>query len=268
MNNQDKPKSGLVKFLEEKGFYIILFLCVIAIGISGYVLLFSGSETPEDQYLSDDSIYSDDYSDVYGSERGDGWPVDDTLSGDNDMVVPAVTPSVIESNPGITPHPTYDPSKYPTATPTPKPTPKPSSKPTMALASVFVKPVPGKVLQEYSGNELVYSKTMRDWRTHNGIDFAATDGEKVYAVADGIVEDIYEDNLLGTCVVVNHGGDVRSYYCGLMTNVVVLKDAEIKMGAVIGGVSAAAAYETLEPTHLHFEMTFKGEYVNPFDYIK
>lgn len=36
-----KHDSKLLDFFEEKGFYIILFLCVAAIGISGYVLFFS-----------------------------------------------------------------------------------------------------------------------------------------------------------------------------------------------------------------------------------
>ena len=30
--------------------------------------------------------------------------------------------------------------------------------------------MPGRVLNAFSGDELVYNKTLGDWRTHNGID--------------------------------------------------------------------------------------------------
>ena len=37
--NQER-KRRILQFVEDKGFYIILALCVTAIGISGYVLFF------------------------------------------------------------------------------------------------------------------------------------------------------------------------------------------------------------------------------------
>ena len=46
---------------------------------------------------------------------------------------------------------------------------------------------------------------MQDWRTHNGIDIAATAGQAVASIADGTVTAIYEDDYLGTTVVLSHG---------------------------------------------------------------
>ena len=34
--------------------------------------------------------------------------------------------------------------------------------------------MPGRVLNAFSGDELVYNKTLGDWRTHNGVDYACT----------------------------------------------------------------------------------------------
>ena len=65
----------------------------------------------------------------------------------------------------------------------------------------FVRPVSGEVLRDYSGDELVYDRTMGDWRTHNGVDFLAADGALVCAVADGVIEDVYRDEYYGTCLL-------------------------------------------------------------------
>ena len=39
-----------------------------------------------------------------------------------------------------------------------------------SAAPASTRPVSGRILNAYSGDELVYNKTLGDWRTHNGID--------------------------------------------------------------------------------------------------
>ena len=40
MQNNENRKNGPVRtFLREKGYYIVLFLCLAAVGISGYVFV-------------------------------------------------------------------------------------------------------------------------------------------------------------------------------------------------------------------------------------
>ena len=48
-----------------------------------------------------------------------------------------------------------------------------SSPASSSAAPASTQPVSGRVLNSYSGDELVYSKTLGDWRTHNGVDYAA-----------------------------------------------------------------------------------------------
>ena len=50
-----------------------------------------------------------------------------------------------------------------------------------SAAPASTQPVSGRVLNSYSGDELVYSKTLGDWRTHNGVDYAASRGAEVTA---------------------------------------------------------------------------------------
>ena len=47
-----------------------------------------------------------------------------------------------------------------------------------SAAPASTQPVSGRVLNSYSGDELVYSKTLGDWRTHNGVDYAASMARK------------------------------------------------------------------------------------------
>ena len=66
-----------------------------------------------------------------------------------------------------------------------------------SAAPASTRPVSGRILNAYSGDELVYNKTLGDWRTHNGIDYAAAKGEKVSAPAAGKVTLAGADGKLG-----------------------------------------------------------------------
>ena len=50
-----------------------------------------------------------------------------------------------------------------------------------SAAPASTQPFSGRVLNAYSGDELVYSKTLGDWRTHNGVDYACAEGSAVSA---------------------------------------------------------------------------------------
>ena len=65
---------------------------------------------------------------------------------------------------------------------------------------------------------------MGDWRVHTGIDFQTLDGERVSAVADGTVKDIYYDAMLGYCIRIAHSDGIESLYCNLMKNATVKKE--------------------------------------------
>ena len=62
-------------------------------------------------------------------------------------------------------------------------------------------PVGQKLTKEFSGKDPIYSQTLNDWRVHEGVDLSAEEGEKVKAVSAGTVKDIYEDPMLGTCLL-------------------------------------------------------------------
>lgn len=124
-------------------------------------------------------------------------------------------------------------------------------------------PCEGRVIAECSLDDLVYCAAMDDWRTHNGIDYAAAEGESVHAAAAGTVSRVYSDDMLGATVVIDHGDGISTLYGSLADIDSVKVGASVAKGDVIGTVGKSCALEkNLEP-HLHFEVLKDGNPENP-----
>lgn len=124
-------------------------------------------------------------------------------------------------------------------------------------------PCVGRVITECSLDDLVYCAAMDDWRTHNGIDYAAAEGESVHAAAAGTVSRVYSDDMLGATVVIDHGDGISTLYGSLADTDSVKVGASVAKGDVIGTVGKSCALEkNLEP-HLHFEVLKDGNPENP-----
>ncbi len=128
-------------------------------------------------------------------------------------------------------------------------------------------PLQGELLNEHSEGELVYNKTMEDWRTHNGIDIAAEVGTAIKAAADGVVEFAGADGLNGYCVIIDHGS-FKTKYCGLQESDIISPDAQVKAGDVIGGVGVTCETESAETPHLHFELIVDDKSENPLKFVE
>jgi murein DD-endopeptidase MepM/ murein hydrolase activator NlpD len=128
-------------------------------------------------------------------------------------------------------------------------------------SSFYLNPVGGKVLKFYS-DELVFSETMGDYRTHRGVDFEAQAGETVYAINKGTVTAVYEDNLLGKVVEIDHAHNVIARYCAVETSLRV--GDKIGIGQPIGTLTKIPL-EAKDESHLHLEITHNGELVDPID---
>ncbi len=268
MMNKKTKFETMLDFLAGKGFYIILFVCVAAIAVSGYILLFGQSSAPNPEDLvMDESInwLTPSSSPVSPSPAPSGK---DALGPEAGGAVEVLNPADIDvkPTPGSSTKPTQPPiTPQPSATPapqTPAPTAKPS--PTPAPAPKFMWPVSGEILKTYAHDDLVYSDTMGDWRAHVGVDIEAGVGTEVMACADGVVKDIYEDPQLGTCVVIEHKNSLVSLYASLQEVVTAKLDETVRIGDVIGGVGQSALWESADAPHLHFEMFKDGKSIDPF----
>lgn len=128
--------------------------------------------------------------------------------------------------------------------------------------SFYKYPLSESVLKGYS-EELVYDETMGDYRAHAAVDFSATKGDEVVAVNDGLVLDVYTDNMLGTVVVIDHGGTFIVKYCGL-DSVSVKKGKFVDIGNKIGTLGEVPM-ENAQASHLHMQASYDGKPVNPLD---
>ena len=131
----------------------------------------------------------------------------------------------------------------------------------------FIRPVSGALLRGFSMETLSYDRTMADWRVHRGWDMAGSAGETVAAVSGGTVTAVYEDDLLGTVVEIDHGGDVVSVYANLDAAPYVSVGQSVRGGDAIGVIGATALAESGEEAHLHFAMRRGGSAVDPGEYL-
>lgn len=128
-------------------------------------------------------------------------------------------------------------------------------------------PVEGTLKKEFSHGELVFSETMNDYRTHSGIDIAASDGEAVVSVARGTIKDVYLDPLWGMTVEVDHGNGIVSVYKNLSETLPegIKSGVYVQDGGIIGAVSSSALVEIGELPHLHFEVYKDGVAQDPVE---
>ncbi len=128
-------------------------------------------------------------------------------------------------------------------------------------------PVAGKTVAEYSMDALCYNQTTRDWRVHDGVDFAAEAGATVSAAADGTVYTVYEDETMGMTVVVKHDGGYTTKYASLGAEVSVKAGDNVTAGQKIGVVGCTALLENAIGDHLHFSVSCNGTVVDPVEFL-
>ena len=146
----------------------------------------------------------------------------------------------------------------------PSTAPAPSAAP---APLVFTWPVKGTVAAGFAVETLAYNETMGDWRTHSGLDITADLGAKVLSTANGVVSHIYQDDMMGTVVEIDHGEGLVSQYANLAETPTVSVGDAVTTGAVIGSVGQTAASESGQAAHLHFAMYQDGVPVDPTGYL-
>lgn len=257
------------RFLAGKGFYIVLFLCVAVIGVSAWILLFSGGEDGE---WTDVISLTENLTDT-------GNTASPSPDASNDADLGAAIKPVVSAAPPAQDLAEKDETEADTdsedagsdaenpSEDTPNAGSETDAEETLSEDVTFIWPLAGEISAAYSMDELAYSKTMGDWRTHSGVDISAQIGTKVMAVASGVVAKVYEDEMFGMTVVIDHGAGVCSVYSNLAGTPNVAEGDSVSMGDVIGAVGDTAIGETGEVAHLHFAMTNGAVYVSPHDYL-
>lgn len=100
-------------------------------------------------------------------------------------------------------------------------------------------------------------------KLHEGMDFTAPVGTKIYATGDGVVEKVESSKRgYGKRVVIDHGYGYKTRYAHL-EDFNVQRGEEVKRGDVIGYVGNSGL--SVAP-HLHYEVQKDNEKVDPIHY--
>lgn len=220
------------KFFAGKGFYIVLALCIAVIGISAVSI-------------------------ALNSDGGKAPELDPGLSLSNPTEQPA-TPPVITPTPEVKTNIEQDKNAVVSTW---------KSDETYEQPAAWVWPVRGEIERKYAVETLAYDVTMKDWRTHDGIDVLADKGTVVRAASDGTVESITQDDLYGTTVTIDHGNGLKSTYSNLADKPTIKQGDTVSSGDVIGSVGATALCEVGQGSHVHIAMSKDGNSVDPTEYL-
>lgn len=239
--NSNSSGRGLEKFLAGKGFYIVLFLCAAVVGLSAWMSAIGKSASDELRPSVDTPM----------SQR----------KVETIVITPAPTPARVETMavPSVSDEAAAAAAEE-----------EPEVQEVWledAPEAVTVWPVQGEIERAHDLERLHYDVTLRDWRTHEGVDILAPLGETVFAACGGVVQEVRQDDLLGTVVTVDHGDGTSALYANLAALPAVNVGDAVSAGDVIGAVGTTALCEIGQGTHLHFAMYLDGAGVDPLDYL-
>lgn len=256
------------KFLRDKGFVLALLACLVAAAAAGvWAVRTVRDELKEnlDGLKTPDSTSTlpgiDQDLTLIPEEEYPEWQQPDTPAANSVANVPkAEPPSASSSSPSSGAASGSGSVREPSALQTE------SSPASSSAAPASTQPVSGRVLNSYSGDELVYSKTLGDWRTHNGVDYAADRGAEVTAPAAGKVVETGTDDKWGPVVAIEDASGRVWRVCGT-TDARVKKGDTVSVGQTIGKVGSVSC-ECAEESHIHLEVMEGEKYLDPIKAMK
>ena len=234
-------------FFAGKGFYIVLLVCIMAVGAAAWGAIGTINsvdkdlETEKPPVVSDDLDVGKNVSDVQKEEIPE-TPVESEPTPPAESE-PENTVSIPSDISGMEINPE-----------------------TVTVPPKFAIPLNGNIGKIFSDSELQYSATYKDMRLHLGVDVQAEKGAEVVSAAAGDVKKVANDALWGKMVVIDHGSGIVCYYCGL-EDTTVSEGETISAGTLIGKVGTVPC-ESADKSHIHIAVTRDGQYISPLDLMK
>jgi len=249
-----------VSKIAQSGFYIILFLCISAIAISAYVMYLARdtADTIKNDIDLESSLelpFPSQEKTVYDFGTGIQLPEENMPKNESENYIENEVPQEKETE------------KIPAKKDTEKKTDQ-KAEPTISIPKepekvVYTMAVSGAISAPFSGEELVKSKTMGDWRIHAGVDIKGDIGTDVRAIADGTVKSVETDSMMGNTIRIAHSGGIESIYANLADGMELKVGDSVKNGDIIGKIGQSALCECLEEAHLHLEILKNGKNIDP-----
>ena len=211
----NEPKRRAARHsLTGTGLYIALFLGLTALAVAGYWMLLPSSADKTPTNVTEPPVTTP-------------------------ITAEPVTPDV----PEVKPEEPAEPVQSVVEVTVPEKEPGVTEPVTPVAPRLIVSPLSGETVAAFSMDELAYSETLADWRTHDGIDIKADAGTQVLAA--------YETT-----------------YSNLQSVPTVAPEQYVSAGQVIGAVGATSLAEASMAPHLHFSVTKDGEIIDPQEFLK
>lgn len=277
-------RNGFQKFISGKGFYLALAVCLAGAGAAAWVAVDKTIQNIESTPLSDapqtqqeeplqsaeqnlSDVPQDDLSAKEDAEDSTSAAADGDSAPYAQSQRPQINADAGEQDDSSTQvsQPSVQSESSTSVTESAEASTQPEEQQPSADFSLTL-PVSGAAITPFSGDMLVKNETLGDWRTHNGIDISAATGTAVTAASDGTVTSVYNDPMWGNVIEVT-SGDYLMTYAGLGDDIAVSVDQQITTGQTLGSIGQIPCELSLEP-HLHFDVQYNGDYVDPASLVE
>lgn len=223
-----------------KGFYIVFALCLCAIGAAGWYTYSDVADYMNDTGIPDSVITSTEPENKQAEAKVEGVSKKETDKKDTT--------------------PTEPQTEAPTELPT-EPQTEQLTEPERTMPAENT-----EIIAEFSGDRLVYSETLKDWRVHKGTDYSAEKGQQILAVGSGIVTDFFKDTLYGNGIKLELTDGFTAIYYGVKSDENIAVGSTVNVGDLIGTAENIPCESERKP-HIHLEIQKDGNYVNPDNYL-
>lgn len=236
----DENRKNMKKILSGRLVYIALGVCVLAAGVVGYTVMDSAKQPST--VIEESTTEKTTYININEPQTD--------LPEETSPLIEEITPDVVE------------PSDIPTEAVFEDSGEKDSISDEAPVS--YVLPLNNGISADFSMGVPVYSSTMADYRTHNGVDFKASAGESVLSIADGVVISVTKDDNWGNTVQIQHSDSVISTISGFADEGLVYEGASVSAGDVIGVVGPVPV-EAKDGEHIHLEIRVNNELTDPLE---
>lgn len=260
MNERPGFFRKAVNALAGRGFYMVLLLCLVILGASGYFLYqtMAGLTVQEPvNAQAEITVPGDSQLEVTA-------PVEDVVT------IPDPEPDTAETITGPEAVEVVEPVVDEVVPVIEEPEPQPVIEPVEDVVVPVTRPVlgwpvVGDIITAFSATELTYNQVLGDWRTHGGVDISADVGTNVLAATAGSVTAIANDPVTGTTLTLDHGDGLVTVYGNLNADTLCVAEGEqVEAGAILGCVGSAG--DQTVPC-LHFAILKDGTGMDPEEYI-
>ncbi len=269
--NENNWKNKLSKFFNNKGFYVILAVCILIVAGTAIYVATQSINSPDTSMNDSDKIVPGEVVNEANEVNEADEPEEQAKAVTGNLSKSEMASQSAVANQSATANVTVT-AKDGTEALNKAKSNTTSKNSKVAAITKFNRPVDGQITKDFTRDISTFSesKTLGDIRAHNGLDFKVEKLTKVRAVADGTVC-LVEDNANGITVEISHGSDgLVTKYSGLSKQGLedICCGLKVKANEIIGLVGDPIQSECEDGAHLHFEVLKNGKSVDPVPYLR